>query len=134
MLGVSYILIHNFDNLGMAVFLKNISFHGILLDSLFEEGNSEWSTVSNLLAEGIKQGAVKPLNTTVFGKEDLEGAFRFMAQGKHIGKVLVKVSEIKYDIKLMPKVFILFLKRMDTKRSAHNKYQILLSTCDANSS
>ena len=77
---------------GMAIFLKNISFHGILLDALFEEGNAEWSTVSDLLADGIKQGAVKPLKTTVFEKEDVEGAFRFMAQGKHIGKVLVKVS------------------------------------------
>ena len=77
---------------GMAIFLKNISFHGILLDALFEEGNAEWGTVSDLLGEGIKQGAVKPLKTTVFDKEDVEGAFRFMAQGKHIGKVLVKVG------------------------------------------
>ena len=78
----------------MAIFLKNISFHGILLDALFEEGNVEWSTVSDLLADGIKQGAVKPLKTTVFDKEDVEGAFRFMAQGKHIGKVLVKVGNL----------------------------------------
>ena len=77
---------------GMAVFLKNISFHGILLDALFEPGNSDWEHVSELLAEGIKAGAVRPLNTTVFDKGDVEGAFRFMAQGKHIGKVLVKVS------------------------------------------
>ena len=77
---------------GMAIFLKNISFHGILLDALFEEGNAEWGTVSDLLGEGIKQGAVKPLKTTVFDKEDVEGAFRFMAQGKHVGKVLVKVG------------------------------------------
>ena len=77
----------------MAIFLKNISFHGILLDALFEEGNTDWGTVSDLLAEGIKKGAVRPLNTTVFDKDDVEGAFRFMAQGKHIGKVLVKVSK-----------------------------------------
>ncbi len=77
---------------GMSVFLKNITFHGVLLDALFEGDNSEWSTVSNLLTEGIRQGAVRPLKTTVFDKVDVEGAFRFMAQGKHIGKVLVKVS------------------------------------------
>lgn len=77
---------------GMAVFLKNISFHGILLDALFEEGNSEWEVVSRLLAEGISQGAVRPLNTTVFTHHHVEQAFRFMAQGKHIGKVLVKVK------------------------------------------
>jgi fatty acid synthase len=76
----------------MSLFLKNISFHGILLDALFEEGNQDWQTVSNLMLAGIENGAVKPLPTTVFDKDDLEGAFRFMAQGKHIGKVLLKVQ------------------------------------------
>ena len=74
------------------MFLKNISFHGILLDALFEEGNADWEVVGDLLTQGIKDGAVRPLNTTVFDKEEVEAAFRFMAQGKHIGKVLVKVS------------------------------------------
>ena len=84
-------LIYPFLPSGMSVFLKNISFHGILLDALFEDGNSDWGEVSRLLSEGIKQGAVRPLKTTVFDKDDVEGAFRFMAQGKHIGKVLIKV-------------------------------------------
>ncbi|EDV19161.1 uncharacterized protein TRIADDRAFT_34034 [Trichoplax adhaerens] len=77
--------------LGMALFLRNISFHGILLDALFDEGNTEWPNVSKLLSDGIECGVVKPLKTTVFDREDLEGAFRFMAQGKHIGKVLIQV-------------------------------------------
>jgi len=77
----------------MAIFLKNVTFHGILLDSLFEEGNSDWHVVSDLLLKGIKEGAVKPLNTTLFDKEEIESAFRFMAQGKHVGKVVIKVRE-----------------------------------------
>ncbi|XP_050392804.2 fatty acid synthase [Patella vulgata] len=79
--------------LGMSIFLKNISFHGILLDALFDEGNSDWSNVANLVTEGIKSGAVKPLQSTVFEKNEIEEAFRFMAQGKHIGKVVVKVRD-----------------------------------------
>jgi len=35
---------------------------------------------------------VRPLETTVFERDDIEAAFRFMAQGKHIGKVLIKVT------------------------------------------
>eukprot|EP00061_Rhincodon_typus_P018470 g47648.t1 len=77
----------------MAVFLKNIAFHGILLDALFEEGNKEWEEVSELLKDGIRSGVVKPLKTTVFDRDDVESAFRFMAQGKHIGKVVLKVRE-----------------------------------------
>lgn len=83
----------NNSPLGMAVFLKNVAFHGILLDALFEEGNHEWEEVSQLLQEGILGGVVKPLKTTVFGKDQVEQAFRFMAQGKHIGKVLLKIRE-----------------------------------------
>lgn len=76
---------------GMALFLKNVSFHGILLDSIFGEANEEWEVVSKLLTKGIENGVVKPLRSTVFNKDEVEAAFRFMAQGKHIGKVMIKV-------------------------------------------
>lgn len=75
----------------MALFLKNVSFHGILLDALFEEGNREWEEVSELLKAGIANGVVQPLRTTVFERNQVEDAFRYMAQGKHIGKVLLQV-------------------------------------------
>lgn len=80
-------------SLGMAVFLKNISFHGILLDSLFDKHESDWKIVYNLVQSGIENGIVKPLNSTVFGKDEIEQAFRYMAQGKHIGKVLIDCAD-----------------------------------------
>lgn len=76
---------------GMSIFLKNVSFHGILLDALFEEGNQDWKEVFRLVSEGIQSGAVRPLKTTTFSRDQVEEAFRFMGQGKHIGKVLIKV-------------------------------------------
>ncbi|NXR31789.1 FAS synthase, partial [Zosterops hypoxanthus] len=83
----------NNSGLGMSLFLKNVAFHGILLDSIFDEGNQEWEIVSELLKKGIRDGVVKPLKSTVFDKEEVEAAFRFMAQGKHIGKVMIKVQD-----------------------------------------
>ncbi|TRZ14389.1 hypothetical protein HGM15179_012680 [Zosterops borbonicus] len=83
----------NNSGLGMSLFLKNVAFHGILLDSIFDEGNQEWEVVSELLKKGIRDGVVKPLKSTVFDKEEVEAAFRFMAQGKHIGKVMIKVQD-----------------------------------------
>ena len=79
----------------------NKSFHGVLLDALFSYSKSsipfkiqeEKKRLKNLLWEGIKEGVVKPLDRTVFEREDVEHAFRFMASGKHIGKVLVKVKD-----------------------------------------
>ena len=77
---------------GMAVFLRNISFHGILLDALFEPGNPDWKIVHSLVSDGIRDGTVQPLPTTVFERDDVEAAFRFMAHGNHVGKVLIKVK------------------------------------------
>ncbi|XP_012511898.1 PREDICTED: fatty acid synthase [Propithecus coquereli] len=77
--------------LGMAIFLKNVTFHGILLDALFEEASDDWREVAALLRAGIRDGVVQPLKCTVFPKAQVEGAFRYMAQGKHIGKVVIQV-------------------------------------------
>ena len=74
------------------MFLRNISFHGILLDALFESNTPEWDEVANMVKEGMLNGVVKPLKATIFSKDEVEPAFRFMAQGKHIGKVVVKVG------------------------------------------
>ncbi|XP_037348616.1 fatty acid synthase [Talpa occidentalis] len=79
--------------LGMAIFLKNVTFHGILLDALFEEASADWREVADLLRTGIRTGVVQPLKCTVFPKAQVEDAFRYMAQGKHIGKVVVQVRE-----------------------------------------
>ncbi|XP_041987847.1 fatty acid synthase [Aricia agestis] len=81
--------------LGMAIFLKNTTFHGILLDALFDAGDDseDKRAVVRCVTEGIANGAVRPLPATVYGDQQLEHAFRFMATGKHIGKVLIRVRE-----------------------------------------
>ncbi|CAF4583655.1 unnamed protein product, partial [Rotaria magnacalcarata] len=48
--------------LGMGVFLKNTTFHGILLDSLFENANDDWLHVHQLVEQGIENGVVQPLH------------------------------------------------------------------------
>uniref|UniRef100_H9H9W4 Fatty acid synthase n=1 Tax=Nomascus leucogenys TaxID=61853 RepID=H9H9W4_NOMLE len=77
--------------LGMAIFLKNVTFHGILLDAFFNESSADWRKVSALVQAGIRDGVVRPLKCTVFPGAQGEDAFRYMAQGKHIGKVVVQV-------------------------------------------
>lgn len=79
--------------LGMSVFLKNTSFHGILLDAICEENGPEREAVVRLVKEGIQNGAVRPLPATVFSEQQIEQSFRFMATGKHIGKVLLKIRD-----------------------------------------
>uniref|UniRef100_A0A0A9Y3U2 Fatty acid synthase n=2 Tax=Lygus hesperus TaxID=30085 RepID=A0A0A9Y3U2_LYGHE len=85
----------NNSALGMAFFLKNTTFHGILLDALFQVSldNPEKAEVSRLMQEGIRSGEVRPLPVTVFQNTQLEEAFRYMATGKHIGKVVLKIRQ-----------------------------------------
>ncbi|XP_039306266.1 fatty acid synthase-like [Solenopsis invicta] len=83
----------NDSRVGMSMFLKNTFFHGILLDALFEEDSAEKKELIKLVSEGIENGAVRPLQSTVFLEQQLEQGFRFMATGKHIGKVLLKIRD-----------------------------------------
>ncbi|CAD6242162.1 GSCOCG00009427001-RA-CDS [Cotesia congregata] len=83
----------NNTGLGMAFFLKNTSFHGILLDALFGTDSIEKKEVVRLVSEGIANGAVRPLPATVFSEQQIEQGFRYMASGKHIGKVLLKIRD-----------------------------------------
>ncbi|XP_011695797.1 PREDICTED: fatty acid synthase [Wasmannia auropunctata] len=92
----------NDSRVGMSMFLKNTSFHGILLDALFGEDNVEKREMIKLVSEGIKNGAVRPLQSTVFSEQQLEQAFRFMATGKHIGKVLLKIRDEEPKKRVLP--------------------------------
>ena len=49
--------------------------------------------LGRLIVEGVKKGVVKPLPTTLFEKSEIENAFRFMATGKHMGKVVIKIRD-----------------------------------------
>lgn len=50
----------------MKLFLKNVTFHGILLDALTDGKNTEWLAVNKLLTQGIAKGVVRPLPSNIF--------------------------------------------------------------------
>ena len=77
--------------LGMKAFLREISFYGVMLDNLLTAPAAKKAELQKLLQAGLDSGAVKPLTRTVFPKEAIESAFRHMAAGKHIGKVLLGI-------------------------------------------
>ncbi|PNF15231.1 hypothetical protein B7P43_G14038, partial [Cryptotermes secundus] len=83
----------NNKQLGMEIFLKETSFHGVMLDFLFSASSEKKKVLCDLIVEGIKSGAVKPLVRNVFAEDEVEQAFRYMAAGKHIGKVLLKIRQ-----------------------------------------
>lgn len=92
---------NNNTAMGMSVLLKNTTVHGILLDSVMFGNDEIMAKVGSLVEEGIKSGVVCPLPVTVFNENQVEQAFRFMASGKHIGKVVIRVrQEEQSDVNL----------------------------------
>ncbi|XP_037571297.2 LOW QUALITY PROTEIN: fatty acid synthase-like [Dermacentor silvarum] len=80
--------------LGMSVFLKNATFHGIMLDSLMGDdpfAMEDKRRVVELVRQGIASGVVRPLDAIRFTRDQAEEAFRFMASGKHVGKVVIQI-------------------------------------------
>lgn len=58
--------------------------------------------LKNLVDNDIKRGIVKPLKRNVYNAENIEQAMRFLASGKHIGKVILKVRENESDLATLP--------------------------------
>lgn len=92
----------NGNRLEMSTFSKNMSFHVILLDALFREDNAEKKELIKLISEGIKNGAIRPLQSTVFSEQQLEQGFKYMAAGKQIGKVLLKIRDEEPQKRVLP--------------------------------
>uniref|UniRef100_A0A6P7GXN3 Fatty acid synthase-like n=1 Tax=Diabrotica virgifera virgifera TaxID=50390 RepID=A0A6P7GXN3_DIAVI len=75
------------------MFLKNISFHGVHLDQFFYPQNNFKRHIQQLVANGIADGVVKPLPSVLFEESQIESAFRFLASGKHKGKVVIEIRK-----------------------------------------
>lgn len=61
---------------GMSIFLKNVTFHGILLDALIEGSVERKKALQKVLYDGIASGEVRPLAATTYAYHEVEEAFR----------------------------------------------------------
>ncbi|XP_035213956.1 fatty acid synthase-like [Stegodyphus dumicola] len=107
--------------IGLKRFLDNITFHGVFIDRfLYNLQNTKFFIELNrLMQEGMKNGVVRPLDRTVFEREEVEKAFRYMAGGTHIGKVLIKIRDEEKERFVKPKILklpaISYTQFYDTK-------------------
>ncbi|XP_035738069.1 fatty acid synthase-like isoform X1 [Vespa mandarinia] len=81
------------NELSTKIFMKGISFHGVMLDKVINTNDEIKNEISSIFNKLIKENAIKPIIRTVFGKDQIETALRFMAAGKHMGKVLIKIRQ-----------------------------------------
>ncbi len=72
---------------------RNASFHVIAMDSIFSGDETLTSQMLGDLADLVERGALTPLPFRSFPACRIDAAFRLMASGKHIGKVVVSFPE-----------------------------------------
>lgn len=82
----------NDTELGMSAFLNGITIRAIMADHVAKV-TQERNKVVELMKKDLVRGIIQPLPTTVFAAKDVESAFRFLAAGKHIGKVLIQIRD-----------------------------------------
>lgn len=92
----------NNNNIGSKTFSNGRSYHGVMLDAFFVQAPAVKLAVGTLIENGLKSGAVKPLTRVTFHKEDVEQAFRYMASGKHTGKVIINMRAEEPERTILP--------------------------------
>eukprot|EP00808_Paulinella_micropora_P018901 g31967.t1 len=79
--------------LGMGRFIHNITFVGIDIDQVFEVPD-EMEELSRRFQAGLSSGVVQPLESTLFSYSQLPEAMRYLASGRHTGKVVIDMAEV----------------------------------------
>ncbi|KAL7049985.1 hypothetical protein ACKWTF_003930 [Chironomus riparius] len=100
----------NDNKIGLGDFLRELTFHAVLVDNMFKASAEEKLVLKKLLDDDMRRGIIKPLKTNVFNADEIESAFRFLASGKHIGKVVLKIRENENEkatlpISVLPRIY-----------------------------
>lgn len=88
--------------LPMLPFNHNISFSAVDFDRMHAEKPEQVARLMKLVTEGFEQGLFNPLPVKVFKAGDIVETFRFMAQGKHIGKIAIKYDGESVSVDASP--------------------------------
>ena len=86
------------DERRVAAVGKNIAYQVIFMDRIARE---QPEFIGSLLAEvmrHVEDGTIRPLPYRVFPMPEVIDAFRYMAQAKHIGKIVVSQAEAGQDV------------------------------------
>ncbi len=85
--------IYDDNPLGMFPFRNNLAFFAIDLDQLFKAQAAAMGQKLREIAADLEHGRLEPLPIETWNVEETDGAFRFMQQAKHIGKVTVRYQQ-----------------------------------------
>jgi NADPH:quinone reductase-like Zn-dependent oxidoreductase/acyl carrier protein len=95
--------IYRDSKLGLRPFRKNLSYFAIDLDAIFKERCAIAKELLHEVMQDMAAGRLQPLSNRVFPVSQAENAFRYMAQAKHIGKVVLSMEDAR--LKISPRRF-----------------------------
>jgi len=73
-------------------FRNNLSYSAVALDQLCAERPDQLRALMRDMIKDVSNGLLRPLPYRLFSIDNIESAFRYMAQGKHIGKVVISMT------------------------------------------
>ena len=79
--------------IGLLPFQDNLSYFAIDLDRLLRQRPDSVRELFAEVMQQVEQGVYRPLPLTEFAAEQTAEAFRYMAQRKNIGKVVVRIGD-----------------------------------------
>jgi len=85
--------IYDDNPVGLAAFKNNVAFFAIDLDQTVRERPELVGDLCDAFMEHLKRDEYQPLPVSTYSLSRAAEAFRFMAQAKHIGKVVLAVEE-----------------------------------------
>lgn len=88
--------------LGMRPFLKNLTFSLVDLMGMARHRPEQIAALLREIVEHIERGNLNPLPVRCFGICQAEEAFRFMASGQHIGKLVLTMGDPAAQALLSP--------------------------------
>ena len=84
------------SQLGLAPFERNLSFFAVDLDRMRKERPQACAALAQEVIAQFDAGRLQPLPRSDFELSDAASAFRTMAQGKHIGKIVLSARQQRY--------------------------------------
>ncbi len=77
---------------GLKAFRNNISYHVVDIAATMVDRRSEFADLFRTVVTKLGTGEWKPLPVKTFSSAEASEAFRYMAQSRHIGKVVVEMA------------------------------------------
>lgn len=84
--------------IGMLPFDRNLSFSSVALERMCVDRPAQVGTMLHEVTDLVEQRSLEPLPHTAYDLEDAEHAVRFLAQARHIGKVVLTTRQPAYRV------------------------------------